>query len=82
MLARAGVTAAPVSPELGSCQRSLASGSECQHQTQLMPAVCWGDSRYPEVRDSTQGVKGPGVKAETEPLRGSERQWRMQHAPG
>lgn len=59
-------------------QRSLASGSECQHQTQLMFAVCWVDSRYLEVRDSTQEVK-----AETEPLReGSQRQWQKQHAPG
>lgn len=71
-------------PGAGQLSEVPASGSECQHQTQLMSAVCWvGDSRCPEVRDSTQGVKGPGVKAETEPLReGSERQWWKQHAPG
>lgn len=43
-----------------------------------MFAVCWVDSRYPEVRDLTQGVK-----AETEPIReGSQRQCWKQHAPG
>lgn len=61
-----------------ACQRSLVFGSECQHQTQLMFAVCWVDSRYPEVRDLTQGVK-----TETEPIReGSQRQCWKQHAPG
>lgn len=43
-----------------------------------MFADCWVDSRYPEVRDSTQEVK-----AETEPLgERSQRQCRKQHAPG
>lgn len=60
------------------CQRSLVLGSECQHQTQWTFADRWVDSRYPEVRDSTQEVK-----AETEPLgERSQRQCRKQHAPG
>lgn len=46
-------------PGAGRCQEPLASGSECQHQTQLRSAVCRGDSRYPEVRDSTPGGQGP-----------------------
>lgn len=74
--ATGALTSVPGAGQAG--QRSLALGSECQHQTQLMFAVCWVDSRYPEGRDSTQEVK-----AETEPLReGSQCRWRKQHAPG
>lgn len=63
-LAPATATVAPASLGLGKPIKDPWLWGQSVSTKQLMSAVCWVDSRYPEVRDSTQEVK-----AETEPLR-------------
>lgn len=63
-MAPATATVAPASLGLGKPIKDPWLWGQSVSTKQLMSAVCWVDSRYPEVRDSTQEVK-----AETEPLR-------------
>lgn len=63
-LAPATATAAPASLGLGKPIKDPWLWGQSVSTKQLLFAVYWVDSRYPEVRDSTQEVK-----AETEPLR-------------